>query len=291
MRYYRLETAEETRLVVHDDADADAYDLTAARPELESFTDLARTSAVTDTSLDALAERLLDAAEPVAREQLETAAAVPVLATEVWAAGVTYEISSEAREEESGLPEVYADVYENERPEIFFKATPSRTVGPGEAIGIRSDSSWNVPEPELGVVLYRGTPVGYTIGNDVSSRDIEGANPLYLPQAKVYNRCCALGPCVASPDTIGDPHDLTIEMSIQRDGVTEFNEETSTAEMVRTCEELTSYLTRHNAIPELTVLLTGTSLVPSEEFTLQPGDRVAIDIDGIGTLENTVTTV
>lgn len=205
--------------------------------------------------------------------------------------GVTYKISEAARTAESVLPDVYAEVYTAERPELFFKATPGRTVAPGEAVGVRGDSGWDVPEPELGVVLYEGTVVGYTIGNDVSSRAIEGANPLYLPQAKVYDRCCSFGPCVATPGTVGDPHDLDLWIEIARDGETVFADETSTATMKRSCEELVSFWRRHNAIPETAVLLTGTSLVPPDEFTLHPGDRVTIEIEGIGTLENDVVQV
>lgn len=289
MRYYRLASDGECRLVAR--AGDDTYDLSSVRPELTSFTDLAKVAAVAGTDIDALAGRLVDAAESVDITVISDEATVPVVASEVWAAGVTYEISSEARKEESSQADVYSDVYESERPELFFKATPSRTVGPGDEIGIRGDSAWNVPEPELGVVLYRGEVVGYTVGNDVSSRDIEGENPLYLPQAKVYDRCCALGPCVASAETVGDPHDLPISMTIRRDGDSVFDEETSTEKMVRTCEELVSYLTRHNTLPEIAVLLTGTTLVPPEEFTLQAGDDVSIEIDGIGSLENVVMTV
>lgn len=289
MRYYRLQEDGHGRLVARDDEGA--YDLTGARPELTSFTDLVRVDGVMDAGIDTIAARLTDAADAVAPERLGDGAIRPVVPGEVWAAGVTYEISSEAREEESGQPDVYEEVYRSERPEVFLKATPGRTVGPGDAIGIRGDSEWDVPEPELGVVLYRGDPVGYTVGNDVSSREIEGANPLYLPQAKVYSRCCALGPCVASPETVGDPHDLTIQMAIRRDDDVVFDDRTSTGKMVRTCAELVSYLTRHNALPELVVLLTGTSLVPPDEFTLQAGDRVAIEIDRIGVLENVVRTV
>lgn len=289
MRYYRLATDNGSRLVASDDNRA--YDLTSVRPGLTTFIGLARIATVMELGIDAVAERLVESAEIVALESLSDAAVVPVVASEVWAAGVTYEVSDEAREKESGRPNVYGEVYESERPELFFKATPSRTVGPGEAVGVRGDSAWDVPEPELGVVLYRGKVVGYTVGNDMSSRDIEGANPLYLPQAKVYDRCCALGPCVASPETVGDPLDLTIAMTIRRDGDVAFADEASTREMVRTEEELVSYLTRHNTLPEVAVLLTGTSLVPPNEFTLHTGDHVSIDIDRIGTLENTVTTV
>jgi 2-dehydro-3-deoxy-D-arabinonate dehydratase len=216
---------------------------------------------------------------------------LPVEPPEVWAAGVTYEISEQAREAESGMPEMYLEAYEADRPEIFFKATPSRTVGPGERVGIRADSEWDVPEPELGIVLHRGEIVGYTVGNDVSSRSIEGQNPLYLPQAKVYDRCCSLGPCVTSAESIEDPHDLTMELTIERDGETLFEDATTTGEMVRTVEELTSFLTRHNVVPELCVLMTGTALVPSDDVTLQPGDDIAAWIESIGTLENGVVEV
>ncbi len=209
----------------------------------------------------------------------------------MWAAGVTYQISEEARKAESGKPEVYMDVYDSDRPELFMKATPSRTVGPGEAIGVRGDSTWDVPEPELGVVLHRGDVVGYTIGNDVSSRDIEGKNPLYLPQAKVYDRCCSIGPCVASAETVEDPHDLEMSLTIERDGETVYEDSTSTSEMVNSCEELVSYLGRHNSLPETLVLLTGTALVPPESFTLTEGDEVTIDIDRIGRLVNDTVTV
>ena len=285
MRYYRYPSTDGDRLVVG--ADDGRYDLTAVKPDLRSFGDLARAAAVTDAGVDEVAERLLDRAP----SHDGTDAPRAPEAEEVWAAGVTYGISEQAREAESGMPEMYLDVYEAERPEVFFKATPGRTVGPGRAIGVRGDADWNVPEPELGVVLHRGEIVGYTVGNDVSSRDIEGANPLYLPQAKVYDRCCSLGPCVASPGTVGDPHDLTMSMTIARDGEPVFEGSTSTGEMVRSCEELVSYYTRHNAIPERAVLLTGTSIVPPDEFTLRAGDSVSIEIENVGTLENSVVTV
>ncbi|MFC6726486.1 fumarylacetoacetate hydrolase family protein, partial [Halobium palmae] len=216
---------------------------------------------------------------------------LPLAAEEVWAAGVTYEASNDARQEESGRAEVYQDVFDNERPELFLKATPSRTMGPGRAVGIREDSDWDVPEPELGVVVYAGEIVGYTVGNDMSSRDIEGQNPLYLPQAKVYDRCCSLGPCVVSPESVGDPRDLELSMTIERDGEAAFEGSTSTSNLARSPEELVSYLTRHNAVPELSVLLTGTSVVPPEEFTLREGDRVDIAIENVGTLSNPVVTV
>jgi 2-dehydro-3-deoxy-D-arabinonate dehydratase len=281
MRYYRVADGAGTRLVAA--ADGEAYDLTAARPRLDRFVELARAADLADETVDDVAGGLLEEAARVDLEGLDLA--LPVVPDEVWAAGVTYEISERAREAESGMPDIYLDVYDADRPELFFKATASRTVAPGGAVGVRADSDWDVPEPELGVVLHERRVVGYTVGNDVSSRSIEGANPLYLPQAKVYDRSCAIGPCVASPETVGDPHDLAVSMTIRRDGETLYDEATSTAEMVRSCDELVDYLERHNALPETTVLLTGTTLVP-EEFTLRPGDDVEITVENVGTLLN-----
>jgi len=288
MRYYAVSRNGEQRLAA---ATADrVVDITSACQELQSFEDLARAATIEETTIDEVANRYVDRADELALEVIETPL-LPVVPDEVWAAGVTYQISEEAREAESSMPEMYIDVYENERPEIFFKATPDRTVGPGDDVGIRGDSSWDVPEPELGIVLYKGEPVGYTIGNDMSSRDIEGANPLYLPQAKVYDRCCSLGPSVASSDTVGDPHDLEMSIDISREGESLYEDATSTGDMDRSCEELTSYYTRHNTVPDLAVLLTGTALVPEDSFSLQENDRITIDIENIGRLENSVRTV
>ncbi len=288
MRYYHSTDGTGPRLLArHDGA---LYDLTAVKPGVARFVDLCEAASITDRSIDDIARGLLDSAE-VRSDELLADVGRPVRPGEVWAAGVTYRISEEAREAESGMPEVYLDVYSGERPEVFFKATPNRTVGPNEAVGIRADSSWDVPEPELGVVVHRGEIVGYTIGNDMSSRSIEGENPLYLPQAKVYDRCCAIGPCVSSVDSVGDPHDLRMSMTIERDGETMYDGSTSTAEMVRSCEELLTYYARHNDLPEMAVLLTGTSLVPDEGFTLEAGDEVEIEIEKIGTLRNDVVTV
>jgi 2-dehydro-3-deoxy-D-arabinonate dehydratase len=290
MRYFRVRIdSDDPRLVARDGRTA--YDLSSARPALSSFRDLAMVASTTNRGVDDVAEALLDDAPVVGEDDVESGAVRPVVPDEVWATGVTYEASGDAREDESGRPEMYQDVFENDRPELFFKATPSRTVGPDDRIGVREDSEWDVPEPELGVVLYEGDIVGYTVGDDVSSRDLEGQNPLYLPQAKVFERCCAVGPCVASPETVEDPHDLKMSMTISRDGETAFEGETDTSLMARTCEELVSYRNRHDETPELSVLLTGTSIVPPSEFTLREGDRVEIAIENVGTLTNTVTTV
>jgi 2-dehydro-3-deoxy-D-arabinonate dehydratase len=214
----------------------------------------------------------------------------PVVAgQEVWAAGVTYESSKFARMAES--PEggdFYARVYVADRPELFLKATPNRVVGPNDAVRIREDSHWNVPEPELAVaVAANGRILGYTIGNDMSSRDIEGANPLYLPQAKVYRASCALGPVIVPAEQI-DAHNLAIRLTITRDGGTAFSGDTSTAKMRRKVDELVAWLFRENDFPQGVFLLTGTGLIPPDDFTLHHGDDVAIEIENLGTLRNIV---
>jgi len=287
MRYYQLRHRDESILAAV--TDSTAYNLTSVKPELDSFGSLIRTAAITDLSPKELVTGHLGRATQLTMDELRDRWTIPVPVDQVWAAGVTYRISEEARTEESDMPEIYLDVYDADRPELFFKASSTHAVGPDGAIGVRSDSGWNVPEPELGVVLYRGEPVGYTIGNDVSSRAIEGENPLYLPQAKTYDRSCSLGPCVATG--IPDPHDLDMSMTITRDGEDVYTGATNTAEMVRTCDELVSYYTRHNAVPEFSVLLTGTPLVPEDEFSLRDGDHISIEIEGIGTLENPVISV
>ncbi|WP_440767108.1 fumarylacetoacetate hydrolase family protein [Natronorubrum sp. DTA7] len=288
MRYQRLSAGGQHRLIAVDDETA--YDLTAVKPRLDGFGELAATADIAGLEIDEMASDLTDEAPTVSLDSL-TDGTLPLVPQEVWAAGVTYEISEEAREAESGMPEMYLHAYEAERPEIFFKATPSRTVGPGEAVGIRADSAWDVPEPELGIVLYDGSTVGYTIGNDMSSREIEGENPLYLPQAKMYERCCSIGPCVASAAEVGDPHELTMAMEITRDDEILYEGETSIGNMARTCDELVKYWRDHDVVPELGVLLTGTSLVPDDGFTLQPDDEVRITIDEIGELTNPVIEV
>jgi 2-dehydro-3-deoxy-D-arabinonate dehydratase len=212
----------------------------------------------------------------------------PIDNQEVWAAGVTYKRSVEAREAESGQSGVYDRVYSAARPELFFKANPHHVVGPHTPIRVRSDSKWSVPEPELALVMdSRGTLVGYTIGNDVSARDIEGENPLYLPQAKVYNQACALGPVITLADGF-DGATAKIAVQIQRQGATVFEGETSADRLKRSFSELMEYLWRENEYPNGVILLTGTGVVPPDDFTLQDGDHVSITIPGIGTLSNPV---
>ncbi len=215
----------------------------------------------------------------------------PIDTQEVWAAGVTYYRSRTARMEESksaGGGDFYDRVYEAERPELFFKATPHRVRGYGDAVRIRRDATWNVPEPELAlIVTSSGTIVGYTIGNDMSSRDIEGENPLYLPQAKVYDGSCALGPAVLVTKAAMPPA-TEIRITIRRGGQDAFAGSTTLASMKRTPKELVEFLYRDNSFPSGCVLLTGTGIVPPDAFTLQAGDEIAIDIAGIGTLVNHV---
>jgi 2-dehydro-3-deoxy-D-arabinonate dehydratase len=226
---------------------------------------------------------------PLADVQLCT----PVEQQEVWAAGVTYLRSKKARMAESDFSaSAYDRVYEAERPELFFKSLPEKVVPTGEPVGIRSDAQWNVPEPELALVLNsRGQLVGHTIGNDMSSRDIEGENLLYLPQAKTYHRSCALGPWI----TVGTPEavarEWTINLEIWRNGERTFAAETSVGQIKRSFAELAGYLFRCQVFPHGAVLLTGTGIVPPESFTLAAQDEIVIAISGIGRLQNPVVVV
>src|SRR3954471_15407726 len=211
----------------------------------------------------------------------------PVQGQEVWAAGVTYESSRVARNEESGGHDFYDKVYDAERPELFLKAAPGRVRDPGGLIGVRRDSGWDVPEPELALVCSAaGKIVGYTIGNDVSSRSIEGENPLYLPQAKVYRGSCALGPCLGPVAEAPPPEEMEITLRILRGGEETFAGSTQVALLRRTPEELAEWLFRAQDFAPGAVLLTGTSIIPAPEFTLRAGDEVRIAITGLGELVN-----
>jgi 2-dehydro-3-deoxy-D-arabinonate dehydratase len=215
----------------------------------------------------------------------------PLIPPETWAAGVTYERSRDARVDESRVEarDVYSLVYDAERPELFLKdAVGRRTVGPGGAVGVRSDASWTVPEPELALVLDEGGGLlGATIGNDVTARDLEGANPLYLPQAKLFAAACAIGPAILIPDDWSQPFEIELRL-LGRDGEIVFEAQTSTAHMRRSFEELAAWLVRDNPVPAGSVLLTGTGLVPPDEVALAPGQQVEIRIAGIGKLVNPV---
>src|SRR3954468_19933943 len=225
-----------------------------------------------------LASRVADPSPPV----------LPIHPPEVWACGCTYEMSAAFRDAEHGTREgMYACVYREARPEIFFKGTSRVCVGPGQPIGIRVDSKFTAPEPELALILgSRGRILGYTLANDVSAWDIERENPLYLPQSKVYTACCALGPVIVTPGEVTDPYNLEMTCTITRKGGTRFQGSTSTSRLHRKFETLIEYLLRANPVPAGSVLLTGTGIIVTEEAALQPGDNVTIRVPQIGELSN-----
>lgn len=233
---------------------------------------------------------LMDAG--LARKWIETLSLAPIGSQEVWAAGVTYFRSMEARKEESkesGGADLYDKVYHADRPELFFKALPHRVSGPKQPLNIRKDSVWNVPEPELTLFISSsGNIQGYTIGNDMSSRSIEGENALYLPQAKIYERSAGLGPCLYITDKPLNAQ-TTIEMKIMRNGIQQYQDSVQIDRIKRSFQELASYLYRECAFSSGSYLMTGTCLVPGNEFTLEVGDEVLISIDHIGTLINTIS--
>jgi len=214
---------------------------------------------------------------------------MPLDPPEVWGCGVTYKRSRIAREFETGTKGIYDLVYDAVRPEIFFKTTASRCVGPNEDICVRGDSNWTVPEAELAFIPGPDNSViGFTAGNDVSARDIEGENPLYLPQAKIFEGCCALGPSIVTVNEVGSEPKLEIECEIFRSGESVFRKSANTSEMKRSIQELKSYLCRYNPVPVGTTCLTGTGIVPPNDFSLQEGDIVEIKIEKIGALRNRV---
>ena len=228
---------------------------------------------------------------PEAKAWIDSVIQAPVQNQEIWACGVTYFRSKVGRQEESkdsGGADFYARVYEADRPEVFFKSTASRAVGHGEKVKIRKDSTWDVPEPELTlVVTSSGKIVGYTVGNDMSSRSIEGENPLYLPQAKTYDASAAVGPCIFVTDK-PIPTDTLIQLQILRDGKQVFEGEVAIDQIKRKLEDLVSYLYRETSFPYGCLVMTGTGIVPSSDFTLKSGDEIRITIQHIGTLVNTV---
>ncbi|MCS1407705.1 MAG: hypothetical protein M2R45_00865 [Verrucomicrobia subdivision 3 bacterium] len=226
-------------------------------------------------------------------DSVATTLLAPVDQQEVWAAGVTYFRSKTARMEESNFSATaYDKVYDAPRPEIFFKSLPEKVVDPGALVGIRGDATWNVPEPELALVINsNGAIVGFTIGNDMSARDIEGENLLYLPQAKVYDKSCAIGPCIILGPSEAEVREWEIGINIQRGKMSVFSGSTTINRIKRQFAELADYLCRSQSFPNGAILLTGTGIVPDDNFTLQPDDIIAINISGIGTLENAVALV
>lgn len=282
MKLCRFKTAEGAVRIGRLQEGETVHDLTAAG--FESLTAL-----LEDTEALAQAEAAEAPSVPLAEVSLLT----PVERQEVWAAGVTYLRSKKARMEESDFSaNAYDQVYDAPRPEIFFKSLPEKVVHPGEPVGIRADATWNVPEPELTLVVNsRKELVGVSIGNDMSSRDIEGENLLYLPQAKMYERACAVGPCIVTGADETTIRQWTIGVEIIRDGETVFSGETSINNIKRTFDELLEYLGRSQSFPHGAILLTGTGVVPGDEFTLVTEDRIRITVTGIGTMENPVAIV
>ena len=262
----------------------EVFTLDMALPGVATLADLLGLPDPIDTAHEIIDTDI--APEPVADQTF----LAPVDRQEIWAAGVTYKKSKIAREEESkGAAQFYDKVYTAARPELFLKATPERVVGPGHPIRVRADSKWSVPEPELTLVV---TPdlrvVGYTIGNDVSSRDIEGENPLYLPQAKVYRHSCSVGPLITPATKMPPLPGVEIRLVVRRSGKIAFEGSTTLAQMARTPESLVDWLGRENEFPNGVMLLTGTGIVPPDDFNLAKGDVVDITIAGIGTLTNPV---
>lgn len=222
-------------------------------------------------------------------ESSNSAYALPIEPKEVWGSGISYYISRNRYSEENvakiGTETIYQKVYRSERPEIFFKATASRCVPSGGRISVRSDSEWTLPEPELAVVITSGGKIlGYTVLDDVSARDIESDNPLYLPESKIYDGSCAFGPFVVTPDEVGDPYSLDVFMEIKREGKVFFEGKTSTSNMKTKIDKQISYLIRDNSVPDGTILTTGTSIVPGRDQGLKENDTVTISIDRVGTL-------
>ncbi|MGA2666131.1 MAG: fumarylacetoacetate hydrolase family protein [Nitrososphaerales archaeon] len=264
------------------------YDLTGVDPV--EFRDLESAYTMAGSDVSVMVSRIEDGAKKARKTRFEERLLrIPVESPEIWGAGVTYLRSRQARETETKSKGIYDRVYDAVRPEIFVKDTGLRCRGPGEEICVRSDSKWSVPEPELTVVFDEETRVvGYTVGNDVSSRDIEGENPLYLAQAKVYRGSSAIGPVVTTADEVPEPQKLEIKMRIARDGKVAFKGAVNTSQMKRSIPELADYLGRDNVLRRFTLLMTGTSIVPPDDFTLKGGDEVEIEIEGLGTLRNPV---
>ncbi|MFS0722561.1 fumarylacetoacetate hydrolase family protein [Paenibacillus sp. 1P07SE] len=287
MRIIRYRNGEKVQLAAITDEDA-LYPL--SDPDFMSF--VGRAEKEGTTPLEAV-KQLIQTSQPLQAEWQSLDLLTPIDAPEVWAAGVTYQRSREARNYEAtggklDASTFYDKVYDAERPELFMKSTAARTVGPGEEVCLRNDSKWQVPEPELGLVLdSHGTIVGYTVGNDMSCRDIEGENPLYLPQAKVWKKSCSIGPAIRLAEAMTDPYQLQISCRIFRGGEKVVDESASTGQLKRKLEELAAYLHRDNVVFDGTVLLTGTCIVPPNQFTLDADDVIEIEITSIGTLVNT----
>ena len=302
LKYFRLANSIGDVCLSVETGEGILENLTSIEDDVTDILDLIKASSITGESIDDIARKILDSGDSEKidtdiifqaspQSEIDWSLDRPFDPPEVWAAGVTYKNSEMERRRESDTPDIYSKVYNADRPEVFFKSTSERCMGPFDNVGIRADSSWDAPEPELAFVIYKGEIVGYTIGNDMSSRSIEGENPLYLPQAKMFDNSCSIGPCFVTAETISNPQNLDVNCVIVRNGEEVFSGSTSTSEMARTCNEICEWLLKSNFVPDMTTVLTGTSIVPPPDFTLQEGDRVIISIQNIGVLENDVIEV
>ena len=265
--------------------------ITELRPSISTSIDLIKIALSNDLSVSDYLKKTMDTKEGnSSNNAILLNPRIPIDSPETWAFGVTYEDSMKERQAESDTPDVYGKVYVADRPESFFKSTLERLKGPNDKVGIREDSTWDVPEPELTFIVFHGKIVGFTVGNDMSSRSIEGENPLYIPQAKIFNNSAAIGPCWV-PIELLDYNNLHVEMIIKRNSKEVFSGSGNTNLMKRKCEELNDWLHKSNDIPDGTTVMTGTGTIPPEDFTLKEGDEISISIENIGTLENTVIEV
>ncbi|WLD93845.1 fumarylacetoacetate hydrolase family protein [Alkalihalobacillus sp. AL-G] len=289
MRIIRYLNSSEKKVLAAITVENRVYDL-----PYHDFLELVRAAEEKKVQPVTLVEQVIEQSLPLSDSPEKLKVLVPVEAPEVWASGVTYEKSKEARNYESTNGEddaksFYDKVYTADRPELFFKSTADRTIGPGDPVYLRSDSEWQIPEPELGLVLdSEGNILGFTAGNDMSCRDIEGENPLYLPQAKIWRHSCVIGPAIRLVETVKDPYDFQITCRIFRNEQNVFEGSASVGQLKRRLEELTSYLVKENVVFPGTILLTGTCIVPPNDFTLLEGDYIEIEIPGIGVLSNPV---
>tara|TARA_B100001029_G_scaffold178236_1_gene184539 strand:+ start:127 stop:996 length:870 start_codon:yes stop_codon:yes gene_type:complete len=289
MKIYQVDQ----RVIIEMD-NGDCIDFTSLRPSIKNSLDLIKVAVGNDLDVyHYLGESMMDFNETTLIENLDRPKnpRIPIDSQETWAFGVTYEDSMKERQAESDTPDVYGKVYTAGRPEAFFKSTLARLKGHNDKVGIRSDSTWDVPEPELAFIVFQGEIVGFTIGNDMSSRSIEGENPLYIPQAKIYNNSAAIGPCWVPVNEYFDYNNLNVEMIIKRNSKEVYSGSGNTSLMKRKCDELNEWLHKSNDVPDGTTVMTGTGTIPPEDFTLQHGDQISITIQDIGTLVNEVIKV
>ena len=271
--------------------DSKVKNITKLRPSIKTSIDLIKVALGNDLSVSEYLKKTMDSKEGNSpNPSIMLNPRIPIDSPETWAFGVTYEDSMKERQAESDTPDVYGKVYVADRPEAFFKSTLARLKGPNDKVGIRLDSTWDVPEPELTFIVFHGKIVGFTVGNDMSSRSIEGENPLYIPQAKIFNNSASIGPCWVPIELI-DYNNLDVEMIIKRNSKEVYSGSGNTSLMKRKCDELNEWLHRSNDIPDGTTVMTGTGTIPPEDFTLQEGDEISITIENIGTLVNKVIKV